>query len=51
MKIDLNYEFAEINERNEVLMFLQSMEKNDRAKVFAYFYKVLEILNLGRIPK
>ncbi|MCX6153855.1 MAG: type II toxin-antitoxin system RelE/ParE family toxin [Candidatus Kapabacteria bacterium] len=51
MKKEFTYEFAEINGKNEMLIFLKSLDKRESAKVFANIYKLLEILNLGIRPK
>ena len=51
MKTLYKYEFAEIGGKNKVNEFLKKLEKNERAKIFAYIYKLIEILNLGLLPK
>lgn len=51
MKTELTYEFAEINGKNEMLIFLNSIDKRDSSKIYAYIYKLLEIINLGFRPK
>jgi phage-related protein len=45
------FEFADINGKNEIKDFLEKFDKYDKAKIFAYIFKLIEILNLGLLPK
>lgn len=47
----MSFEFAEIGGKNEMLDFLKSLNKADSAKVYAYIYKLIELLNSGLMPK
>jgi phage-related protein len=51
MAREFSYEFAEINGKKEMLVFLKSLDKDDKAKIFANIYKLIEILNNGLMPK
>ena len=51
MENELTYEFAYVNEKNEMLIFLKTIDKRDRSKIYANIYKLLEILNSGIRPK
>lgn len=51
MNRNMSFEFAEIGGKNEMLDFLKSLNKADSAKVYAYIYKLIELLNSGLMPK
>lgn len=51
MNKNMSFEFAVISCKNEMFDFLKSLVKSDSAKVYAYIYKLVEILNSGLIPK
>ena len=51
MKNELSYEFAEVNGKNEMRIFLSSIDKSESAKIYANIYLLLEILNSRIRPK
>ena len=51
MEIKYTFEFAELEGKNEIIDFLNALNKEDRAKIFAYIFKLIEILDLGIFPK
>jgi len=51
MKKSMSFEFAEIDGKNEMQNFLKTLNKDDSAKIFAYIFKLIELLDAGFIPK
>ncbi|HWR58218.1 MAG TPA: type II toxin-antitoxin system RelE/ParE family toxin [Thermodesulfovibrionales bacterium] len=45
------YDFAEINGRVPMIVFLESLPLKERAKIFAYIDKLLELRSNGIQPK
>lgn len=45
------YDFAEINGRVPMIEFLESLSLKERAKIFAYIDKLVELKNSGMQPK
>ena len=44
------YEFAEINGKNEIVEFLDSLNSKDKAKIIAYMDKLVDLLNNFQFP-
>ena len=45
------YEFAEVKEKVPMIEFLDSLSLKERAKIFAYIEKLVELKNNGLQPK
>ncbi len=45
------YDFAEINGRVPMIEFLESLSIKERAKIYAYIDKLIELKNMGIQPK
>ena len=45
------YDFAEINGKFPMVEFLDSLSIKERAKIFAYIEKLVELKNSGILPK
>lgn len=45
------YDFAEINGKAPMIEFLDSLSIKERAKIFAYIEKLIELKNSGMQPK
>lgn len=45
------YNFAEINGKAPMIEFLDSLSIRERAKIFAYIEKLIELKNIGMQPK
>ncbi|MDI7260598.1 MAG: type II toxin-antitoxin system RelE/ParE family toxin [Thermodesulfobacteriota bacterium] len=49
--MEFTYDFAEINGKVPMIDFLDSLSIKERAKIFAYIEKLLELKNSGIQPK
>lgn len=45
------YDFAEVNDKAPMIEFLDSLSKKERAKMFAYIEKLVELKNNALQPK
>lgn len=45
------YDFAEINDKVPMIEFLESLSIKERAKIFVYIDKLVELKNIGIQPK
>ncbi|HBA27461.1 MAG TPA: type II toxin-antitoxin system RelE/ParE family toxin [Nitrospinae bacterium] len=51
LKVKFTYDFAEIDGRIPMIVFLDSLSIKERAKIFAYIEKLVELKNCGIHPK
>ncbi|HLG29403.1 MAG TPA: type II toxin-antitoxin system RelE/ParE family toxin [Candidatus Brocadiales bacterium] len=49
--MEFTYDFAEINGKVPMIEFLDSLSIKERAKIFAYIEKLVELKNIGIQPK